>query len=187
VTDRAEDVRDCMPLFHSGRGGSSPTSALQLTVRECSAQWAQSLNALWHSVLPNTHVPNILGNIKSVSFWADYNDRAFAVAIWTTPIAANRMTDGWSALELRRFAIAPDAPKNTASRTLAVMRRLISAKWPDVKRLISYQAESFHAGTIYRAAGWSPVSRSEPTIWTHKRRVPALHLDSAKIRWEMAL
>lgn len=143
----AEDVRVSMPLFQSGRGGSSPTSALQLTVRKCGIYWARELNAAWHSLLPVTDHGNLVRFPKSVAYWADYNDVAYAVAIWSSPIAANRLTDGWAALELRRFAIAPDAPPNSASRMLAVMRRLIQKEWPEINKLISYQATEHHKGT----------------------------------------
>lgn len=184
---RAEDVRVSMPLFHSGRGGSSPTSALQLTVRECSIHWARELNAAWHSLLPITDHGNLVRFPKSLAYWADFNDVAYAVAIWSSPIAGNRLTDGWAALELRRFAIAPDAPRNTASRMLSVMRRLIRKKWPEINRLLSYQATEHHRGTIYRAAGWSAASESDFTIWHHGKSTGEIQTVSRKIRWELSL
>jgi len=57
-------------------------------------------------------------------------------------------------LELQRFAIAPDALRNTASRMLAWMARDLRRRFPEVDRLITYQDRGSHAGTIYRAAGW---------------------------------
>jgi len=139
-------------------------------------------------VLPHTDFSSLVRHIHSVAFWADFDDLAYAVAIWTTPSAANRMNEGAELLELRRFAIAPDAPKNTASRMLSVMRRLIARKWPSLIRLVSYQAEDQHAGTIYKAAGWTAAYRSEAVPWGHNRYTPAVtHLESAKVRWEMPL
>lgn len=189
----ADDVRESMPLFRSGCGGSSPTSALQLIIRECSIPRAQQLNALWHSVLPRTSLFNLQGSGSNVNYWADYQDRAYAVAIWTRPIAANRMKDGDICLELRRLAIADDAPLNTASRMLAVMRRLISKKFPHIVRLVSYQAEEHHCGTIYRASGWQVTGRYDGAdrAWRVGDQKEKLNLPmqttSAKIRWEYPL
>lgn len=182
-----DDVRDSMPLFRNGRGGSNPTSPLQLTIRECSVHWAQRLNALWHSVLPITDYGNLVRNTRYIAYWADFEDRAFAVAIWTTPIAANRLIDGFIALELRRFAISSDAPKNTASRMLGIMRRMILRKWPDTSRLVSYQAVEHHLGTIYRAAGWKCTAESEAVAWHEGEYRAPMQTTSAKARWEYDL
>jgi len=148
---------------------------------------AAQLNRQWHSVLPKTYLANLNGNICKVAYAAEFEGVAYAVAIWTTPIAANRMADGWNALELRRLAIADDAPKNTASRMLAVMTRLIKAKWPQINRLVSYQAEKHHAGTIYKAAGWTNAATSDAKTWHPGRLRAAQQTDSAKVRWEYTL
>ena len=187
MTQCADDVRNSMPLFQSGRGGVTPTSALQLRVSECGMRRAQELNALWHSVLPDTFLGNLVGNKRNVAYVAEVETFAYAVAIWTTPIAANRLTDGWDLLELRRMAIADDAPKNTASRMLAVMTRMIRKKWPEVKRLISYQAEDHHKGTIYKAAGWRAVARSEAATWHVGESRADMQTTSGKVRWELSM
>lgn len=176
-----------MPLFRSGNGGETPTSALQLRIRESGMPRAQELNRLWHSVLPDTHLGNLVGNTHSVAYVAEVGETAYAVAIWTTPIAANRMKDGWTALELRRLAIADDAPKNTASRMLGIMTRLIRKKWPELTRLVSYQAEKHHAGTIYKAAGWKVTARSDAKTWHEGESRAAQQTDSSKVRWELPL
>ncbi len=181
---RADDVRDSIPLFRSGGGGATPTSALELFVRESDMDRARKLNRLWHSVLPKTHLGNLVRNTRSVAYVAEFDHIAFAVAIWTTPIAANRMKDGWNALELRRYAIGPDAPPNTASRVLGVMVRLIRKKWPEVNRLVSYQAIEHHAGTIYKAAGWTVTGENESKTWHEGKARAAMQTKSKKIRWE---
>lgn len=160
-----DSTRVVCPLFQTGEGGSIPTSTLQLNVIEISVERARSLNAYWHSVLPRTYLANITGNRMVVCYGAEFDGRIFAVAIWTSAIAANRLTDGERCLELRRFAIAPDAPRNSASRLLSVMCRKIKQKWPDLLRAISYQAVEEHKGTIYKAAGWKPVAFSESSAW----------------------
>lgn len=177
-----------MPLFRNGRGGSTPTSALQLTIRECSIHRAMELNRLWHSVLPITDYGNLVRNPKYVAFWADFEDVAFAVAIWTTPVAANRMVNGSSVLELRRLAISNDAPKNTASRMLAVMRRSLVREWSDLTKLVSYQAEEHHLGTIYKAAGWiAAETASDATVWHEGKSRAPMQTTSRKVRWEYQL
>ena len=184
---RADIARVAYPLFHADDGGSSPTSALQLNVREVNVRQAQKLNDMWHSVLPDTHLGNLVGKPKVVCYEAEFNEVAYAVAIWTSPIAANRLINGWSMLELRRLAIADDAPKNTASRMLRIMRILISRKFPDVIRLISYQAEAHHSGTIYKASGWTRASRSESSSWHKTTQRDLRQTGSAVIRWEYSM
>jgi len=145
---------------------------------------AQDLNFLWHSVLP---IVSLGWLSRYVAYGAEFKGQWYAVAIWTDPIAANRLTDGAKLLELRRFAIAPDAPKNTASRMLGIMRRKLKVKFPDVIRLISYQAEEHHVGTIYKASGWSPVARSEYQEWHPGASRAEPQTKSDKVRWEIDL
>jgi len=149
------------------------------------------LNALWHSVLPETYLGNLVGSRRTAFYGAYFQHRWYAVAIWTDPIAANRLKDGEKIMELRRLAIAPDAPRNTASRMLGVMRRLLMKKYPDVIRLISYQSVEHHTGSIYRAAGWESTAKSKFTVWhegdpkDNSRRVS--QITSEKVRWQIEL
>lgn len=161
----ADSTRVVCPLFQMGEGGSIPTSALQLTVIEIPVEQARSLNAYWHSLLPRTSPANINGNRFVVCYGAEFESKLYAVAIWTSPIAGNRLKDGNRLIELRRFAIAPDSPKNSASRLLAVMCRLITRKFPSLIKAISYQAIDQHKGTIYKAAGWIAVASSKSQSW----------------------
>jgi len=90
--------------------------------------------------------------------------------------------------ELRRFAIAPDAPKNTGSRLLKIMAQLIQIIRPDARILISYQDTSVHKGSIYAAAGWKPVFRSKGHEWSCKSRPDRAQQSAAdKVRWELCL
>jgi hypothetical protein len=63
-------------------------------------------------------------------------------------------------LELRRFAIAPDAPRNTGSRMLSWMTREIKKRRPEIGGVLSYQDCDVHQGTIYKAAGWIMTAKS---------------------------
>jgi hypothetical protein len=94
---------------------------------------------------------------------AEHDDHWYAVAIWTGPV--NRDLNDGHRYELRRFAIAPSAPRNTASRMLAVMARDIRRRRPDIDELISYQLLDTHRGTIYRAAGWEVRHFSKGHGW----------------------
>ena len=174
-----------LPLFQEEDGGAIPTSPLQLEVIEIGVKYAQGLNELWHSILPKTVFGNIVRNSHYVCYGAHYENIYYAVAIWTSPVAQNRFKDGKAILELRRFAISPDAPHNTASRLLKVMRSLIRCKFPDIKRLISYQAVEHHQGTIYKAAGWRCMNESQYEIWHKGEMRNDPQTVSAKLRWEV--
>ena len=167
---RADDVIDSMPLFRSGRGGAIPTAALQLQIRRCKVQHTCELNALWHSRFPKIDWSNVVRNRDSACYVAEHDDIAYAVAIWSTPIAANRMTEGRTALELRRMAICDAAPPNTASRMIGIMRRIIAKEMPHLTLLVSYQDTAVHAGTIYKASGWTAAAQNKGTSWTNKSR-----------------
>ena len=88
------------------------------------------------------------------------------------------------------MAIAPDAPKNTASRMLAWMARGIGKARPWVNRLVSYQDKDIHTGTIYKAAGWVAAEMTEPRSrpWNHGSRPRNEEQSrSPKQRWEKSL
>ena len=96
---------------------------------------AIELNEIWHSRLPKVHWSNVVRASPYASFVAESDAVAYAAAIWSAPVA--RMLNGKGWLELRRMAIAPDAPKNTASRMLRIMRMMIAKEFPEIVRLIS--------------------------------------------------
>ncbi len=181
----AGDARVACPLFQAEYGGSKPTSALQLRIGKMSTRAAMQLNRQWHSRLPN------LGNaFQCVAFGAQCNNVFYAVAFWSAPVA--RLLNGKGMYELRRMAGADDAPKNTASRMLAIMAMQIRREMPNVSKLISYQDTAVHKGTIYKAAGWQPVERPEGwgkgwgKGWQSRDRNKEQTL-ADKVRWEYAL
>ena len=193
MTDkRADDVVAALPLFQEDRGGSIPTSALQLRFAEIGMRLAQELNRKWHSMLPRTDLGNLLCGNTSVAYAAEFAGDYYAVAIWSQPII-RAMCDG-TTIELRRLAICKAAPKNTASRMLAVMCRLVKRKWPHLTRAISYLAVDVHKGTIYRASGWRPVGKivaARPQRFSNVNRntraTGPLQTPSRKQRWELNL
>ena len=131
-----------------------------------------------------------------MAFAATYGGIVYGVALWHNP--SSRMLPGdW--LELRRLAIAPDAPHCSASFMLSKMAKWIKANMPEVSRLISYQDMDVHRGTIYKAAGWHVGytsqrrirDRSKPRRGTkraYRSNANGAQADSApKARWEMSL
>jgi len=151
---------------------------------------AQELNAKWHSMLPRTDLGNLLCGNMSVAYAASFDGFWYAVAIWSQPIVAS-MCDGHT-IELRRMAISKTAPKNTASRMLGIMRKMLKRKMPYLQKCISYLAVDVHAGTIYKASGWKPVgqivdARPQRFTGSNQRGTGPLQTKSRKQRWEMML
>lgn len=169
--------RVAYPLFQGSMGGSIPTSPLQFTVYEISFQRAKQLNREWHSRLPK------FGGTAKVSYGAKYDGIFYAIAMWSNPVARMLPQDTW--LELKRMAIAPDAPKNTASRMIKIMISMIKNKYPEITTVISYQDTAVHLGTIYKSSGWKIGRYSEGGEWTRPSRwSPKVQSDSPKIRWQ---
>ncbi len=175
--------------FQLGDGGSIPTSPLQLMLREISAYSAAEFNRRYHSRLP------IIRNYFTCSlcFGAFFDGSCFATAMWSKPIA--RSFNDKPVLELRRFAICPSAPRYTASRLLGIMVKLIKKRFPEIKRLISYQDTEVHKGTIYKACGWKVghITRAKDIRWgvlnpdgTGRRRSKIV-TRADKVRWEYLL
>ena len=179
------ETRLLSPLFIS-EPAPPPAKASMLNVRPCPTQTARPLIAEWHSRLPTTQ-----RGPWSLAYVAEYGETAFAVALWHNP-SARTLPQDW--LELRRLAVAPDAPHCTASMMLGRMRKHIRAHRPDIVHLISYQDEDVHTGTIYRAAGWTAEHRTErrqrdrtttrPSGRMYRTSINGTEPDAAaKIRW----
>lgn len=170
---------------------SPPVKASQLTLAPCDPGFARSCVAAWHSRLPYTQA-----GPWRLAFAAHHEWTCYGVALWHNP-SARGLPQSW--LELRRLAIAPDAPHCTASYMLGGMARWIARNWPEVTMLISYQDEDVHTGTIYRAAGWIPAYRSKPRVRdrskprrgtrrSYRSNSNGVVPDSAgKIRWQKPL
>jgi hypothetical protein len=176
------------PLFQGEGSGAVPTSPLQFTIRKIDMWTAAELNRQWHSMLPRTDIGNLLCGNMSMAFAAEFGGKYYAVAIWSQPIIYAVAKDG-KTIELRRLAICDKAPKNTASRMLCVMQRMIAKEMPHIRRLVSYQAIDVHKGTIYRAAGWKPVgdvsdARPQRLAGSAQRSTGPLQTVSPKQRWE---
>lgn len=189
---RAGSAMVAWSLFHQvADGGSIPTSALDFRFVVVDMRAAQRLNEKWHSLLPRTDLGNLLCGNMSVAYVALYDGRYYAVAIYSQPIIRAVAADG-KTIELRRLAVCTDAPKNTASRMMAVTCRLIKQEWPYLKKVVSYLAVDVHDGTIYKAAGWSPIgrivaARPQRRKGDKNRATGPLQTKSRKQRWEKLL
>lgn len=183
-----ESMRVMHPLFQVFQveeGGSIPTSPLQMRVEPITFECALRLNEIWHSRLPRMGT-GCIRKQPYLSFVACYKNRIFAVAIWSNPIARNLPQKTW--LELRRLAVAPDAPQYTCSWMLGVMARKIRRLRPWVKTLVSYSDTKVHQGTIYKAAGWKQTTTNRDGNWTRRARPrPVAQSIEPKLRWERHL
>ncbi len=167
-----------------------PRSCRELQVVEIDMRRACELNKAWHSMLPRTDLGNMLCGNMSVAYAAEFSNRFYAVAILSQPIVAS-LCNG-ATVELRRLAICSGSPKNTASRMLAVIRKLVKIKFPFLAKIISYLAVDVHAGTIYKASGWTPVgkivaARPQRLPGSKQRATGPLQTTSRKQRWEISI
>lgn len=171
------DQQVALPLPET-RGGSIPTSPLQFLLKPCNLATIRGGVERWHSRLP------YIRPAARAAYAAWFGGEVWAVLQFQIPSA--RMEDQKTTVELTRFAIRPGAPKNTASRLLAISSRLLFRKLPAVIRIISYSDTACHTGTIYRAAGWCCVGlAAKPKNWNRGRSILAdASGESQKIKWE---
>jgi len=86
-------------------------------------------------------------------------------------VAKKYSPDGKPLLELRRFVLEDFCPRNSESRVLSVMLRLL--KKSGVAVVLSYADPSHgHAGTIYKAVGFAyqgTTSKRKHWMWKGKK------------------
>lgn len=173
------------PLFFQPEVYQFIDSPKQLIVEPMNVHSACDLNSRWHSRFPIIHWSNVVRNKRYICFQAHDGHVVYAVAIWSSPVAANRMAEGATALELRRMAIPEYAPRNTASFMLAQMRKWIFKEFDEITVLISYQDTEVHQGTIYKADNWHPAVTSKGVDWLQTgRKRSAPQSTAPKTRWE---
>ena len=171
-----------MDLFDVPR--IAPVSPKMFNLREIGVNHAMEYNQQWHSRLPVTSHSNMIRNAHKVFYGAEFEGHCFASAMWTDPVGGNRMSKDHVWLELRRLAVAPDAPKFTATWMISKMVKDIKNRFPDVTMLVSYQDTEVHQGTIYKASNWICDSVSKFQEWSsEKRQRNALQSKADKIRW----
>jgi hypothetical protein len=68
-----------------------------------------------------------------------------------------RKLDADRVLELTRMYFVDEAPTNTESRALAMMRKFVRTWLPNVRLLLAYSDPAAgHTGGVYEADGWAP-------------------------------
>lgn len=151
----------------AGRG-STPAAALQflpraLIVRTLPPAVAGDLFVRFH------YLRSAPAGVK-LTFGVFAGERlAGAVALNAGPINAHRLVEGAlreDCLCLARLWLADDLPRNSESRVLGLVVRLLR-RHTNVKFLVSYaDPAAGHVGTIYQAAGWlyTGVSEAQPLM-----------------------
>ena len=179
-----EIIRLVSTLFQTDKQGRPPDSPKQFEIHLMNKKKARDLNEYWHSVLPK------IDNWQNCEcYGAFFENYYFAVAMWSIPSARALNGRGW--FELRRMAIAPDAPRNTATRMLRLMRDDIKNRKPNINKLISYQDTDAHHGTIYKASNWKIGNIgeriNENSKYNNWKTRPGKRNQSLapKIRWEL--
>lgn len=177
------------PLLYPPQGAPL-TSARQLTLSACSVEHARLLNARWHSRLPRTQ-----RSPWQFAFRLVHDSITYGVALLHNP-SARCLPHHW--IELRRLAIAPDAPRYAATRFLSLIVKYLIRHHADREMIVSYQDTSVHEGTIYRAAGWQigavqqPRARNRHTLRPSGRAYRTSDNgpdpdQAGKVRWERPL
>jgi|SRR3990167_2812553 len=88
-------------------------------------------------------------------------------------------------LELTRMYFVDEAPKNTESRALGMMRRWVRVWMPEVRGMIAYSDPGAgHNGVIYLADGWAPMGLSDSAHASWRTRPQRRYSEATnKLRW----
>ena len=145
------------PEIHRAGGGSTPTPALQgLRVELVAHRVAKSVL--------RRHYLGSLPGATQISLGV-FNGAGLegAVTLGCGPINGHRIVEGASrgdCLTLTRLWLSDRLPKNSESRVLGIVARLLRSH-TDVRFLVSYADPAYgHLGTIYQAVGWTYVGTS---------------------------
>jgi len=168
------------PLFWDGKF-EMPISPKLIKIDIIKPQLACKLNKIWHSRLPNIHWSNIVRNRYSVCYGFSYMGIWIACAIWSSPV--NQSFDIVTTLELRRMAISEYCPKNTATNLISRMIKDIDKRLPLITKLISYQDNDVHLGTIYKASNWFIDAETKFNSWSKSRMRNKDQSNADKTRW----
>ncbi len=154
-----------------------------IEIKECSAKISCSINKEYHSRLPEIHWSNVVRNTHYLCYSFEFMGEYIGSAIWSSPVAQNRMEFGKQILELRRLALGDKCPKNTATYVLSRMIKQIKKYLPDIALLISYQDNDVHLGTIYKAGNWKKDKTVKYVNWEGKRKRSKSQSESSKTKW----
>lgn len=153
----ADSVEAARPDPHRAGGGSSPTSALQ-NIR---------IELIPHRVARAVFRHHYLGTLPGATGICFglflHSQLEGAVALGAGPLNGHRVVEAASTddyLCLTRLWLSDRLPRNSESRVLGVVARLLR-KNTRVKFLIAYaDPAQGHRGVVYQAAGWTYLGRS---------------------------
>ena len=100
------------------------------------------------------------------------------------PTARTLDTVKW--LELTRMFFVDEAPTNTESHALSMMRKWVRTWMPEVKGLLAYSDPSVgHNGTVYEADGWVNFGKTDlcRVGWSNRPNRRKTEIPSRKLRW----
>ena len=155
--------------FPLSDGGSIPTPTLQsLRVAECPLLEVQDIIEREH------YSHSTFGVTADYCFRVMVGRDLVGGAIFGLPAGtgvAEKYADGGVLTELRRFVLSSVCPKNSASRSIAVMLRFLRRRGVD--RVLSYADPVHgHCGTIYKAAGFAYLgltAKRKHILWNGKK------------------
>ncbi len=161
------------------RDGLTPISPLQLRVEKISFSAAVPYLVEHHYLHRRSSIPKL-------TFGVFFGWQCVGVLVFGQPVA--RLEDQTTTLELNRFWLSDDCGKNSESRLLGVCCRLIKRFMPEIRRVIAYSDSAMnHTGTIYKAAGWSPLPGRLDT-WERANRLRRNpRVMGIKTKWEKAI
>lgn len=147
-------------LFPQVDGGSTPTSALHLLVKDIEVSAAMDCFRRWHYLGDS--------NIFATKCYGIYAGLWLVGALAFGPPHATELRgyyerntqDGW--WEIVRFALRDDLPKNSESRTLSIGIRLLRKSRKVVGIVTRADSGQGHTGAIYKAIGFTYLGLSAP-------------------------
>ena len=147
-------------LFQVEDGGPTPTSPLQLQLKEISKLTAKRFYKRWH-YLGDT------GFISTINYGAYFDGELVGVISYGCPNATEMKgyfdrfhQKGW--WEIKRLAMTDNCPKNSESRFIAISLKLLR-KFNNVVGVVTLaDSKVGHVGTIYKASGFKYLGLSAP-------------------------
>jgi len=171
------------PAVQAGDGGLTPTPRLQ--VLPCDLTTATAAVEMYH------YSRSTFGVTASACFQVILaGHRLVGAAIFGRPAAYNverKYAQGDPLLELRRFCLSDELPRNSESHVLGVMLRALkrTTRW-----VLSYADPAWgHTGVIYRATGFAYLgTTAKRTYYEWRgRRYPDRNLHQTKFPFHREL
>lgn len=150
--------------------GSIPSYPLHLLkVAECALRDVKIFIETEH------YSHSVFGITGKYFFKVTLRDRIMGAAIFGAPagmgVTKKYSPDGHPLVELRRFVLAQECPRNSESRCISVMLRMLRKK--GVRRVLSYADPAHgHVGIIYRATGFTYLGTTcarKHVMWRGKK------------------